>query len=84
MWEVKRFNNKNSFDEWFYCKDCFIDRDELLLELDSDSYPYGIYPIDSKIKKNKDSWCISIRDKNRGLYKNLVSSKKRNRVKIQK
>ena len=66
MWKVKRFNENKSFDSWYYCKNCFVDKDEVLLEIDSDSYPYGIYPIDYNLVKRNNSWCISQTSCHRG------------------
>lgn len=81
MWLVQRYNSKGEFNDWYYCFECFDSKDELLLEIDTDSYPYGIFPIDFEFKKKRNTWALSLSDiyrkpniplRNRNLTKKRV------------
>jgi len=66
VWKVNRFNKTGTFDTWYYCLECFDSKEEVLLEIDSDSYPFGIHPIDYNKKTKEESWAKSLSD----IYRN--------------
>ena len=43
-------DNKDECGRWYYCRECFDSVDEVLVEILTDSYPYGIYPLDKNKK----------------------------------
>ena len=48
MWKVVRYTYQNDLpSDWLYCRSCCATKEDVLKEIDSDSFGTGIYGIDS-------------------------------------
>lgn len=72
MWMVNRFNSDGTHSPWYYCTTCFETKDEILEQVATDEYPYGIYPTDFESVKDSTTWKQSLSD----VYSNRQTEEK--------
>ena len=47
MWTFTRYGMSASHFKWYYCQNCMHSKEDVLNEIDTDEYPFGLYRIDN-------------------------------------